>query len=189
AASSHSGKDLIAILESYPRDELFQISEDDLFRIAMGILALGERRRVRVFLRRDAFGRFVSGLVYVPRDRYTTALRLQIDDILRRAVHAVASEWTARVTDSVLARLHFVLRTVPGSPFDVDERALAAEIEAACRSWVDELRDALVAAHGDVHGQALARRYGDALPATYRDDVRDMHVALDDIASLEQVRD
>src|SRR5262249_21575895 len=72
APSSHSGKDLIAILESYPRDELFQIDEDELFRITMGILSLQERRRVRVFLRRDPFGRFVTALVFVPRDRYTT---------------------------------------------------------------------------------------------------------------------
>ncbi len=188
APSSHSGKDLISILETYPRDELFQISDDDLYRITMGILGMQERRRVRVFLRPDPYGRFVSALVYVPRDRYTTELRVAVDGILRRAVRAVGSEWNARVSESVLARLHLVLRTMPGSLLDADERELAETIEAACRSWADELHDALVAAHGEVHGAALARRYASALPSSYRDDVP-ARAALDDIACLEQVRD
>ena len=186
--NSHSGKDLIAILETYPRDELFQTSEDDLYEIAMGILALAERRRVRVFVRRDHFERFVSALVYVPRDRYNTALRLRIDEILRAAFNAIGSEYTARVSESALARLHFVLRTIPGRVPGPDIAAVEADIAAASRTWADDLRERLVAAHGDVHGSALARRWADAFPAAYQD-TNPAAMALADIACLDTMLD
>jgi glutamate dehydrogenase len=186
--NSHSGKDLIAILETYPRDELFQTSEDELYEFAMGILAMQERRRVRVFVRLDRFERFVSALVYVPRDRYNTALRLRIDELLRASFNAVGSEYTARVTESVLARLHFVLRTIPGRVPTVDIDALEAEIAAASRTWTDDLREQLVVEHGDVHGSALARRFADAFPPAYQDTNRPA-MAIADIACLDHLLD
>ena len=187
-ANSHSGKDLIAILETYPRDELFQTAEEELYEIAMGILAIQDRRRVRVFVRRDRFERFVSALVFVPRDRYNTALRLRIDEVLRTSFNAIGSDYTARVSESVLARLHFVLRTVPGR---IPERLVAdieAEIAAAARTWTDDLRERLVAEHGDVHGGALARRWADAFPAGYQE-AWSAADAVGDIACLEQMMD
>ena len=186
--NSHSGKDLIAILETYPRDELFQTSEDELYEIAMGVLALQERRRVRVFVRRDRFERFVSCLVFVPRDRYNTGLRLKIDEILRSSFNAVGSEYTARVSESVLARLHFVLRTIPGQVPEPDPTHLETTIAAASRTWSDDLRERLVAEHGDVHGNALARRWADAFPPAYQD-TNGTAVAVADLACLEQLLD
>ena len=84
-ADSYDGQDLIEILESYPRDELFQISVDDLLGISLGVLRLRERRQLKLFLRKDLYGRFMSCMVYLPRDRYTTKIRLRIQEILRSA--------------------------------------------------------------------------------------------------------
>ena len=185
-ANSHSGKDLIATLESYPRDELFQTDENELYDFAMGILAIQDRRRVRVFVRQDRFERFVSALVYVPRDRYNTALRLRVDEVLRSAFNAIGSDYTARVTESVLARLHVVLRTVPGRIPEFDVAAIEAEIAAATRTWSDDLREHLVAEHGDVHGTALARRWTEAFPIAYHD-ANSPQTAVRDVACLEQM--
>src|SRR5207253_1297062 len=115
----HANKRLFDILETYPRDELFQISVDELFDNAIGILRLQERQRVRLFLRRDHFERFVSCLVYVPRDRYTTAVRQRMAAILKEAFMGTSVDFTALVTESVLARLHFVVHTVSGAIPDV----------------------------------------------------------------------
>ncbi len=186
-ANSHAGKDLIAILETYPRDELFQISESDLFNNATGILQLHERRKVRVFTRTDEARSFATALVFVPRDRYTTTVRERIDSILTRSFHALGSEWTVRVTESVLARVHFVLRTDPNHTIHPDIAAIEAEITACIRSWPDELAAALEHEFGDTHGPALARRYSEALPASYRDEVSAID-ALADIGALEQLR-
>src|SRR5439155_14444354 len=114
APAGHDYKALVEILETYPRDELFQIGEDELYGIALGILHLGERRRVRLFVRRDTFGRFVSCLVYLPLERYDTESRRRIQQILTEAFGGVGLDYTARVTESVLARLHVVIYTEPG---------------------------------------------------------------------------
>ena len=111
--ASHDQKDLIAILETYPRDDLFQIGVDALYTNAMGILRLQERRQVRMFVTREIYGRFVSCLVFLPRDRYTTPVRPQIADILTEAFRARSHEWNVRLGESVLARLHFVLHVDP----------------------------------------------------------------------------
>ncbi|MDQ1466587.1 MAG: glutamate dehydrogenase, partial [Actinomycetota bacterium] len=186
APRSHSARDLLAVLESYPRDELFQASVDELYDTAMGILQLEERRRVRVFVRHDPFGRFVSCLVYLPRDRYTTALRLKVTDLLHQAFRATGEEYQALVSESMLARLHIVLRTVPGYVSDVDLPKLEADVAAATRSWSDELRDALIAEYGDDTGRALHRVYGDAFPAAYTDETSPA-AALSDIAYLQRL--
>jgi glutamate dehydrogenase len=163
----HSARDLVAILENYPRDELFQATVDELYETAMGLLQLEERRRVRLFVRHDPYGRFVSCLVYLPRDRYTTALRLKITDILHHTFRATGEEYQVLVGESVLARLHIVLRTVPGFVNDVAVDQLEAAVAEATRTWSDELRDVLVAEHGEETGRALHRTYGDAFPAAY----------------------
>ena len=114
AADSHSGKDLLQILETYPRDELFQISVPELLEIVTAVMHLQERRQTRLFLRKDDYGRFMSCLVYLPRDRYTTDVRLEMERILREAYHGETVDYTARVSESVLARLHFVVRVPQG---------------------------------------------------------------------------
>ncbi|HEY2596836.1 MAG TPA: NAD-glutamate dehydrogenase, partial [Chloroflexota bacterium] len=120
---SHSGKALVNILDTYPRDELFQTSDDELLRTAMGILHLGERQRFRLFVRRDPFERFLSCLIYAPRENYTTELREKWQEILLREFNGVSSEFNVHLSESVLARIQIIVRTKPGSipSFDVRE--------------------------------------------------------------------
>ncbi|MBA2427735.1 MAG: NAD-glutamate dehydrogenase [Actinobacteria bacterium] len=169
-AASHSRKDLEAILESYPRDELFQASTDELYRIAMGILYLQERQRVRLFVRRDTYGRFFSCLVFIPRDRYNTAIRLRMQDLLTEAFEGTSVEYTTRVSESVLARLHFIIRTDADADRSYDVEEIEKRLVAAVRSWSDDLRAALVEELGEEHGIGLFRTYGEAFPGGYRDD-------------------
>ena len=167
---SHDDRDLENILANYPRDELLQISTDDLYSIAIGILHLQERRQVRLFVRHDTYGRFVSCLVFLPRERYTTAVRLRIQDILVKAVEGTSVDYTTSVSESVLARLHIVVRTDPTKLHDLDLDDLEKRLAAATRSWVDELTDALVESVGEAGAPALLARYGDAFPEAYKED-------------------
>ncbi|MCU1427462.1 MAG: gdh [Actinomycetia bacterium] len=188
APQSHDQKDLVNILETYPRDDLFQIETNTFFDIVMGILQLQERRRVRLFVHRERYGRFVSCLVFVPRDRYTTALRLRVAQLLLDAYNGSTYEWNTRLSESVLARLHFVLRTDPTRAPDVDVAALESQIAAATRLWVDDLRETLVSNHGEETGLAQFRTYATAFPLAYQEDF-DPSEALADIAQLERLDD
>ncbi|MQY07068.1 NAD-glutamate dehydrogenase [Actinomadura macrotermitis] len=170
-ADSYDGQDIIEILESYPRDELFQISVDDLLPIALGVLRLRERRQLKLFLRKDMYGRYMSCMVYLPRDRYTTKIRLRIQEILRRAFEGVSVDYSANVTESMLARLHVVVRGERGRPLpDVDVDELEARLAAATRSWADDLTDAITEQCGEEQAGTLARRYGEAFPEGYKAD-------------------
>ncbi len=168
-ADSHDGRALQVILENYPRDELMQAGEEVLFDTALAILRLQERQRAAVFLRRDEFERFVSALVFVPRDRYDTRLRLQIVEMLEEALNGKVDTWHTQVADSPLARLHFIVKTTAGAPREVDPLALESRLADLIRSWTDRLREALVDEHGEDRGLALYRRWGRAFPAAYRE--------------------
>ena len=183
---SHDDKALLEILESYPRDELFQISEDELFDIAMGIVRLGERQRVRLFVRRDTFGRFLSCLVFVPRDRFNTEVRRRIQEILQEAFNGVSANYTARLSESVLARLHYVIYTEPGQTADFDVGEIEERIVEATRTWADDLGDALVDELGEERGTELAALYGDAFPPGYRDDFTPA-AAVRDVERMERL--
>jgi glutamate dehydrogenase len=165
---SHNEKDLIEILETYPRDELFQISTEELFEIAMGILHLQERQRVRFFVRRDTYGRFFSCLVFVPRDRYNTVIRERMQDILLKAFDGVNVEFNVRLSESVLARIHFIIYTKPGETPEYDEEEIEGRLVETTRSWTDILYDALIEHFGEERGNELFRKYRDAFPPGYR---------------------
>ncbi|MEP6997528.1 MAG: NAD-glutamate dehydrogenase, partial [Betaproteobacteria bacterium] len=167
---SHAGKALINILETYPRDELFQTPEDDLLRTAVGILHLGDRQRFRLFVRRDPFERFLSCLIYAPRENYTTELRQKWQQILIEAFNGTSSEFNVYLSESVLARILITVRTTPGAIPEVDVRALEAHLVAAARRWNDDLKQALIEALGEARGNELFRQFGDAFPAGYRED-------------------
>ncbi len=182
SANSHSGKDLLAILETYPRDELFQISTDDLEATAIAVLHLQERRQLRLFLRRDDYGRFMSCMVYLPRDRYTTHVRQDMEAILLEAFEGSSIDYTALVSESVLARLHFVVRVDPDrSVPDIDPAVVEARLVLATRTWDDDFLDELRRSCGAETATRLAGVYGDAFPEAYKEDlpaadaVADMH--------------
>jgi glutamate dehydrogenase len=186
APASHLGKALTHILESYPRDELFQITVDELAEITTGILQLGERQRFRLFVRRDAFERFVSCLIYVPRENYTTELRRKFQWILLEAFNGSAAEFDVLLTDAALARIHITVRTTPGHIPAYDRRALEAQLAAATRRWEDDLREALHAAMDESLAAQLLRRYGAAFPVSYREHV-DAASAVDDLQRLDRL--
>ncbi|THV34613.1 NAD-glutamate dehydrogenase [Glycomyces buryatensis] len=187
--SSHSGKDFVNALETYPRDELFQARTEDLYTTAMGVLRLAGRRRLRLFARRDVYGRFYSCLVYLPRDRYNTENRLKIQQILRRRLNGAAVDYDARVTESVLARLHFVVRIDPYAevgPIDFD--SIQSELADATRSWDADLALQLDHHVGEGQARTLFRAYAEAYPAAYKAE----HTPIDaakDIAKLEMLRE
>ena len=184
-SSSHDGKALSHTLDTYPRDELFQISEDELFATAMGILHLQERQRVALFVRRDPFERFVSALVFVPRDRFDTSLRLKIQEALAKAFEGSVEAFNTHLTDAALARLHVIVKTQQGAVPDVALEALEGKLVQVARSWVDHLEEALIEAHGEEQGIRLLRRFAKAFPASYRDHFN-AQGAVFDIAKIEQ---
>jgi glutamate dehydrogenase len=186
---SHSGKDLQQILETYPRDELFQISTDDLIPIAVSVLHLQERRQLRLFLREDDYGRFMSCLIYLPRDRYTTSVRLKMQAILQEAIGGASVDYTALVSESVLARLHCVVRMPPGQPLPaVDAAEIEQRLVEATRSWSDDFADALIEQCGEESAARLLRKYGDAFPEAYKEDFP-ARTAVADIRRVEELTD
>ena len=183
--TGHSGRDLVEILETYPRDELFQMSAAELTAVATGVLGLEERRRLRLFVRHDPQGRFVSCLVYFPRDRYTTDARLRIAQLLDDVYDAAWVDHAARVSESILARLHFTLwLQAEARPASVDVDELEGRLAEAIRVWADDLADALAARYGQVRADSLAATYGTAFPESYKESVA-AETAVDDIDRLE----
>ncbi len=184
-SSSHDGKALMHILDSFPRDELFQTSQDELFTTAMGVLHLQERQRVALFARRDPFERFISCLVYVPRDRYDTHLRQRFQDILADAFDGEISSFTAQLSEAVLARLHIIVATTPGQIPDVDLLALEELLVDAARSWMDRLEEALIEDRGEEQGIRSLRRFAKAFPAGYQENFNE-HLAVFDVTRIEE---
>jgi len=168
--TSHDGKALASILEDYPRDELMQIEAGELFAHAIAILRLGQRQKARLLVRRDAYGRFVTCLLYVPRDNYNTEQRQRFQRILAEAFSGTAAEFSVNLSESPLARIFMVVRTRPGAVPEVDVRELERRIVAATRRWEDELHALLLEREGEERGNLLFARYGEAFPAGYRED-------------------
>jgi len=182
--ASHSGKALASILEDYPRDELLQIEPDELHAHAVAILQLGERQRTRLLVRRDAFGRFVTGLVFVPREKYSTEQRTKFQQILAEAFNGTAAEFSVSLSEAPLARVLMVIRTRPGDVPAVDVRALEERIVSATHRWEDDLHALLVEHFGEERGNRLFARYGGAFPAGYRED-HAVRAALVDVETMD----
>jgi glutamate dehydrogenase len=182
----HDGKALLHILETYPRDELFQCPEEELYDTALGILRLQERQRVALFVRPDPMGNYVSCLVFVPRDRYTTALRLKFQPILERAFNGAATASHVQVSDEMLARLHMIIATERGAIPAFDADRIEAELAEAARSWGDRLREALAAKRGETAASKLCERYADAFPSGYQERYSAAE-AIFDIAKIDSV--
>ncbi|MEO6409021.1 MAG: NAD-glutamate dehydrogenase, partial [Burkholderiaceae bacterium] len=164
----HLSKALHHILETYPRDDLFQMPTADLYDTALGILSMGERQRLRLFVWRDPFDRFVSCLVYVPREAYSTDLRIKLQRMLVEAFAGDGADFDIQLSATSLARIHFTVRTRPAQMPEVDYRELQARLAVAARRWDDELRDALIEADGEADGIRLFKRWSATFPVAYR---------------------
>ena len=186
ARGSHNSKAMLNILETYPRDELFQISADQLFEIVHGILHLEERQRIRLFVRQDSYARFYSCLVYVPRERYSTTLRQRIEEILLAAFKGEAAEFNTQVSDQPMARIHYIVRAPRGAGAEIDIRQIEERLVVASRNWTDDLRDALIDRMGEARGHDLFDRYGDAFEPGFQHAFT-AQTAVTDIERMEEV--
>jgi glutamate dehydrogenase len=185
--ASHDGKAVLNVLETYPRDELFQAGVEDLIRIVRDVVNLYERRTVRVLARRDPYHRFYSCLVYVPRDRYNTEVRHRIEQIVKDGFDARSVESYVQISDSSHARLHVIVRTDPVKRSKADLGSLERQIADAALTYADRLRNALIEQHGEAAGLALASRYRRVFPVAYEEDVSPQ-TALADVIDLEALR-
>ncbi|MER6464697.1 NAD-glutamate dehydrogenase [Streptomyces sp. NPDC001288] len=187
---SHDGRDLLQIMETYPRDELFQTPVPELESIVTSVLYLQERRRLRLYLRQDEYGRYYSALVYLPRDRYTTGVRLRIIDILKEELGGTSVDFTAWNTESILSRLHFVVRVPQGTELselsDADKDRIEARLVEAARSWADSFAEALNAECGEERAAELQRRYTNSFPEGYKAD-HTPRAAVADLVHLERL--
>ena len=168
--NNHSLKELINILETYPREELFQASADELYNISTGILDIQERPMIKLFLRKDSFNRFISALVFVPREKYTTRYRKIIESILLKTLNGESVSFSTRFSESILARIHIIikLKDYHIEP-EYDQNLLEQKIIDAGRTWDDNLKDALLDYYGEEKGLELLCNYRESFPAGYCD--------------------
>lgn len=186
--TGHAAKALLNILETLPRDDLFQASEDELLELGMGIVNIQERPRIRLFVRKDTYGRFISCLVYVPRERFNTELRQMMQEVLLNTFQGTSISFSTQFSESILARIHFVVRIDPKQPVEYDVKEIEAKLVSISRTWRDELVDELVERYGEERGNALALKYADAFSAGYREQF-EPRSAVFDIQHMEELSD
>lgn len=166
----HSEKELLNVLETFPRDDLFQGDVDELTDICVGILHLQERRKIRLFMRKDVYGRFFSCLVYVPKELFNSELRDRFGSLLMKALNGSEINYATQFSESILARIHFIVRLSVNAQFpEFDVEDLEKKLVAAGRTWQDDLREVLSEHSGEEKGNILFTRYGHAFPAGYRE--------------------
>lgn len=188
APGSHASKALLNIMQTYPRDEILQTSDNKLLEISVGVLQIQERNMTRIFLRRDIFGRFITAMVYVPRERYNTLLRQKTQQILARTLNSEDDvDFTTFFSESAHARTQYTVR-VKNSEQDIDVKALEDNLVEAARSWEDNLERQLLNVHGESKARELFNRYAHGFSRAYKEDVLPA-VALADISELERLDD
>ena len=178
---SHDYKAMCQLIEVHPRDELFNCSVDELYKALTAIWQINERRLVRFFMRTDPFEKFVSCLVYMPRDIYKTSIREQIEALLKFELDASECEFNTYFSESVLARTQFILRINSNAYLNVNQRELERRVIQLTRDWCDNFRDASISQWSDETGRKMIHRYGNAFPASYQDHF-DPSIAIDDIS-------
>ncbi|MEV5000953.1 NAD-glutamate dehydrogenase [Nocardioides sp. LML1-1-1.1] len=185
-ARSHDGAALLDTLETYPRDELFHTPVDELAPIVEAAMQARERRAVRLFIRRDTYARYLSVLVYLPRDRYNTGVRQRFVQILteqigRGRIGPDDVEFNVSINESTTARVHFVVHLPKGElvPEDIDTADLERRLVEASRSWHEDFLQAVIAEYGEEVGALLGRRYADAFPEAYKEDFSPRTAAVD----------
>ncbi|RVU31709.1 NAD-glutamate dehydrogenase [Neptunomonas marina] len=183
----HAGKSLTQVLNDLPRDELLLATDDELYGMAMKVFYLQERRRACLVVREDKSGQFYTCLYYVPRDLFTTALRLNVQHLLGDVFNAEDIEFTNWFSESVMARTHFVVRVKPGQEAP-DLEQVEADVQELSRSWNDDLSAALIEGYGEELGTIRGNHYREAFPAAYREHFTALH-AVHDIGKMEALAD
>ncbi len=186
AANSHDGRALMHILETLPRDELFQIEEEQLLETAMGILHLKVMPRCKAFVRKDRFERYVSTLVFVPRDMYDSTLRGKVERILCEAFNGEISSHYAQLSNERIARWHFIIRTTPGNVPNPDTASINKRLAEVAQRWNDHLQEVLNDRWGEEVGTTLFRKYHKSFSSSYREHF-DPRFTVTDIDKLEQL--
>ncbi|UVE16451.1 NAD-glutamate dehydrogenase [Pseudomonas sp. LS44] len=190
SAEGHLGKELVKVLEVLPRDDLFQTPVDELYNTALAIVQIQERNKIRLFLRKDPYGRFVYALAYVPRDVYSTETRLRIQQVLVDRLHASDCEFWTYFSESLLARVQFILRVDPQTRLDIDPQQLEREVIQACRSWKDDFAGLVVESFGEAKGTRVLADFPKSFPAGYRERFAASSAVVDmqHVLSLSDVR-
>ena len=183
---SHIGKSFLHILETFPRDELFQIDESELYEIAKAILHLGDRQRVKLFMREDQLHRFVTCLIYVPRDRYDTNLRLRMSAIIQKELVSTSLDFNVRLSDDSFARVECFIRTDPAIFPKYDAKKLEQMLEQASRSWVDELKQLMLSQFSEQECIAAFTHFNAAFPVAYQEGFQ-VYQAAEDITRLQHL--
>ena len=184
---SYSDKALLGALEDYPRLELLQASVNELTETFSGIMGLEERRKTRLFLRADRFNRFITAVVYLPRDHYNTDVRYRIERVFRQEFDLSAIDYEVYLSSSSLARLFFRIRlTNPNDVPTTDHQALEKQMQQVTRSWVESTAAAIEAWKPGAEGRRLASAWADASSAAYRADYT-VEQAIEDIVILESL--
>ena len=187
-AKAHLGKELAQVLEVLPRDDLFQTPVDELFNTVMSIVQIQERNKIRVFLRKDPYGRFCYCLAYVPRDVYSTEVRQKIQQVLMDRLKATDCEFWTFFSESVLARVQLILRVDPKNRLDIDPLQLENEVIQACRSWQDDYKSLVVEGFGEAQGTNVLTDFPKGFPAGYRERFA-AHSAVVDMQHLLSLND
>lgn len=187
SATSHDGKSLHQILTTFPRDELFLSNSSELFETVTSIAQINERYMVRLFMRRDPFGKFVSCLIYVPRDVFSTQMRLRIQEVIGEAINATESEFNTYFSESILARVHLVFKVDSKLPLEYDQQKLERQIREISRSWQDHLHTSLVESLGEEKASRMFKEYRDAFSSSYKEHF-ESRTAVHDIASMADLK-
>ena len=183
--ASHPGKQLLAVLESFPLDELFHRDLDELSGLAREILLLQAHHQTRVFLRSDSYGRFMTALMFLPRHRYSTTVRLRIEHELKRAFRSSSLEFEVRLSESPMARVFFRILLPAGGMPDVNPAAVERSLINATRTWAEGLDEALRDRFPTAEASRLSALWSAAFPASYRADF-EVEDAVEDIRRFEQ---
>ncbi len=185
---SHNGKEVVHILETLPRDDLFQATHEELVELTQGILHLQERRQIRLFIRKDSYSRYFSCLVYVPREIFNTELCLAMQDVLLHSLNGIESNFDTYFSDSVLARIHFLIRVNPKAPVEYNTAMIESILVDIARSWADELKIKLIEEFGEAEGLAFYAKYRKSFPASYMEYYLPSST-IDDIKQIENLTD
>ena len=182
---SHDYKEAVELFESFPKDELFQASAGELRQLVVGLLQLEKHGGIKVLMRRDLYGRSVSVVVALPRDRFNAALRKRLQQYFLEQFHGTTVDYHLSLGETESARIFFTVHVEPGSRIpEVPYEELEAEVERLARSWDDDLRDALIARVGPERGPVLAERYSPRFPSYYKA-TDEWGLVVDDVLALE----